>query len=359
MYTIEYTTNMSKTKSHTQQEVEHNHEENMKNSNKKIPGNVLFHRRYSSADFRKFEQEVWNYYKKNKRDLPWRHTTDPYHILVSEVMLQQTQVSRVISKYQEFLKKFPNITSLAQATKPEVLTLWQGLGYNRRALFLKKTCETLLEQSLQKSSNARQTSRLHKPQFPTSREELVKLPGIGQSTAGAILNFSFNTPTAFIETNIRAVFIYHFFKETSSVSDIHIHELIEETLKHKKQKVNPREWFYALYDYGSMLKATLGKKKTALHKQSKHYNKQTSFKGSNREIRSSILKLFIEVKDSKARTDLHKGISETYIISSMLNRLPQATPENVKRNISALAHEGFIELTNESSDLSTYILSVV
>lgn len=289
MYTIEYTTNMSDTKSQMQQ----------------------------------FEHEVWNYYKKNKRDLPWRHTTDPYHILVSEVMLQQTQVSRVITKYQEFLKKFPTIKKLAQATKPEVLTLWQGLGYNRRALFLKKTCETLFEQNPKH------------PEFPTSHVELLKLPGIGQSTAGAILNFSFNIPTSFIETNIRAVFLYHFFKGASSVSDIHIYELIQETLKHKKQKENPREWFYALYDYGSILKATLGKNKTELHKQSKHYNKQKSFKGSNREIRSSILKLILETKGS---------ITEDVIIGAITQKLPQATVENIRSNIIALEKEGFIQI---------------
>ena len=314
MYTIEYTTNMNQTKSQTQQPAENNHEENMKDFQ-------------LAPKLRKFECDVWNYYKKHKRDLPWRHTTDPYHILVSEVMLQQTQVSRVIPKYQEFLKKFPNIKSLARATKPEVLTLWQGLGYNRRALFLKKTCETLLEQSPSKPQT-------QGPQFPTSREELLKLPGIGQSTAGAILNFSFNIPTAFIETNIRAVFLYHFFKEASSVSDIHIYELIKETLKHKKQKVDPREWFYALYDYGSMLKATLGKKKTALHKQSKHYNKQTSFKGSNRQIRSSILKLMLDMQDAKG------SITETVIIQKIIKKIPQANEENIKTNIEALEKEG-------------------
>ena len=316
MYTIEYTINMRSSKPQTQQTSKNNHEERIKPS---------------SAAFKKFEHDIWNYYKKNKRDLPWRHTTDPYHILVSEVMLQQTQVSRVIPKYQEFLKKFPNIKALAKATKPEVLTVWQGLGYNRRALFLKKTCETLLEQNPKH------------PQFPTYHEELLKLPGIGQSTAGAILNFSFNIPAPFIETNIRAVFLYYFFKGTSSVSDIHIYELIQETLKHKKQKDSPREWFYALYDYGSMLKATLGKNKTELHKQSKHYNKQTSFKGSNREIRSSILKLILETNDT---------ITETLIIDTITQKLLQATVENIKKNIEALEREGFIHIIDKSTPQS-------
>lgn len=285
-----------------------------------------------TKQLRKFEREIWNYYNGSKRDLPWRRTTDPYHILVSEVMLQQTQVARVIPKYQEFIKKFSNIESLANASKAEVLTLWQGLGYNRRALFLKRTSETLLEQSILKNQK--------RPQFPTTREELLKLPGIGQSTAGALLAFAFNTPVPFIETNIRAVFLYFFFKESSSVSDIHIYELLQETLNHKKQKENPREWYYALYDYGVMLKAKLGREKTALHKQSKHYNKQSTFKGSNREIRGAILRLFTK----------HPKITKREICTLLNAELPHRTPADISKQVASslasLEKEGFIQKTD-------------
>jgi A/G-specific adenine glycosylase len=280
-----------------------------------------------TKQLRKFEREIWNYYEGNKRDLPWRRTTNPYYILISEVMLQQTQVSRVILKYEEFIKKFGTIESLAKASKAEVLTIWQGLGYNRRALFLKRTCETLFEQNPKK------------PKFPTTREELLKLPGIGQSTAGALLAFAFNTPVPFIETNIRAVFLYFFFKESSSVSDIHIYELLQETLNHKKQKENPREWYYALYDYGTMLKAKLGREKTALHKQSKHYNKQSKFKGSNREIRGAILRLF---------TKLSK-INEEKICALLNMELSHRTPTDISKQVASslasLEKEGFIQKT--------------
>jgi A/G-specific adenine glycosylase len=296
------------------------------------------------SKIKSFKKEIWNYYESNKRDLPWRNTTNPYHILVSEVMLQQTQVSRVIPKYKEFLKKFGTIRSLALASKADVLTIWQGLGYNRRALFLKKTCETLYAQNPEK------------PHFPTSKEELIKLPGIGQSTAGAILAFAFNKAEPFIETNIRAVFLYFFFKETLSVSDINICELIEKTL----DKARPREWYYALYDYGSMLKAKLGKQKTSLHKQSKHYNKQSSFKGSNREIRSNILKLFMQ-NDSKKSTikdvvgdasqNLQISLSEREIIKILTSKLSQANPENIRSNIQALLREGFITRPETSRDV--------
>lgn len=303
-----------------------------------------------------FTKEIWGYYKKSKRNLPWRNTTDPYHILVSEVMLQQTQVSRVIPKYQEFIRKFKNIKTLALTSKADVLTLWQGLGYNRRALFLKKTCEILYAENPKAS------------RFPTTREELLKLPGIGQSTAGAILAFAFNKPEPFIETNIRAVFIYFFFKEISSVHDTNILELLSETFKQSKQRNNPREWYYALYDYGSMLKTQLGKEKTTLHKQSKHYNKQSSFKGSNREIRSNILKLFInQTKNIRIKSNT---LTTAYIINTILKMLPQSTEENIKINIESLEKEGFITLiqTNKSHKANnkskkieslSYALSVV
>ncbi len=302
---------------------------------------ILRQKNYNNTQLGDFEREVWNYYKKHKRDLPWRHTTNPYYILISEVMLQQTQVSRVILKYEEFIKKFPTIESLAKSSKAEVLTLWQGLGYNRRALFLKRACETLFEQNPKK------------PKFPTTREELLKLPGIGQSTAGALLAFAFNTPVPFIETNIRAVFLYFFFKESSSVSDIHIYELLQETLNHKKQKENPREWYYALYDYGTMLKAKLGREKTALHKQSKHYNKQSTFKGSNREIRGAILRLFTK----------HPKITEEKICTLLSSELSHRTPVDISKqvtsNLASLEKEGFIQKTTNKNTPPIYTLSMV
>ena len=304
-----------------------------------MPSNI------DTKQLRKFEREIWNYYEGNKRDLPWRRTTNPYYILISEVMLQQTQVSRVILKYEEFIKKFPTIESLAKASKAEVLTIWQGLGYNRRALFLKRTCETLFEETLKSlkstsKDNIKIQAKAKSPKFPTTREELLRLPGIGQSTAGALLAFAFNTPVPFIETNIRAVFLYFFFKESSSVSDIHIYELLQETLNHKKQKENPREWYYALYDYGTILKAKLGREKTTLHKQSKHYNKQSKFKGSNREIRGAIL---------RALTKCPQMTEEK--ICAMLNaELPHRTPTDISKRVTSslasLEKEGFIQKTN-------------
>lgn len=220
-----------------------------------------------------FKKTVLSAYRKNKRNyLPWRKTVDPYSILVSEIMLQQTQVERVIKKYTAWIERFPTVNSVHEATQKEILTYWQGLGYNRRALYLKKACSEITTK--------------HNGVFPTAYKDLLLLPGIGQSTAGAIINFAYNKPQSFIETNIRTIFLHHFFKNTSSVLDIKILELVESTI----DKKNPREWFYALYDYGTMLKKELGAKKTLIHKQSKHYSKQSKFQGSNRQVRGAVLR---------------------------------------------------------------------
>ena len=171
----------------------------------------------------RFKKTIWNYYKKHGRhDLPWRKTKDPYKILVSEVMLQQTQVNRVIEKYKSFLKKFPTVKALAQAPLKEVLLEWQGLGYNRRAKYLKLCAEKVIHE--------------HEGTFPKTVKELTALPGIGPATAGDILAFAYNIPVPVIETNIRSVFI-HFFpapprlrRASPLISDKELLPLIEKTL---------------------------------------------------------------------------------------------------------------------------------
>ncbi len=202
------------------------------------------------------------------RSFPWRNTTNPYHILVSEIMLQQTQASRVVEKYKEFIKKYPSFKKLSKATLRDVLSLWQGLGYNRRA-------KALLEIA-------------QRGRFPKSEEELLNLPGVGVYTARAILAFAYNIPTVFIETNIRTVFIYHFFRDQEIVHDYEILELIEKTL----DRENPRYWYYALMDYGAELK----KEHKDISKKSKHYIKQSTFKGSDRQLRGKIISLLVENK---------------------------------------------------------------
>lgn len=235
-----------------------------------------------------FKKTIWDYYKKHGRhDMAWRKTTDPYKILVSELMLQQTQVSRVIPKYEAFIKKISTFKALAQASIPEVLALWQGLGYNRRALYLKRAAEEI--------------EAKYKGKLPQNPELLVSLPGIGPNTAAAICAYSFNIPVIFIETNIRRIYIHFFFPKSKKVDDKKILALVEKTLDTK----NPREWYWALMDYGTHLKTQVENP----NRKSKHYAKQSKFKGSDREIRGKILRMLLK-ENSISKTKLISELGE-------------------------------------------------
>lgn len=234
-----------------------------------------------------FVQLIKKYYQKSGRhDLPWRHTTDPYKITVSELMLQQTQVPRVLLKYKEFLKAFPTIQKLAKAPLSDVLRVWSGLGYNRRAKFLHHLTQMVVHQ--------------YKGKFPGTIEGLKQLPGIGPYTAGAIYAFAYNKPFPVIETNIRSVYIHHFFKDKEGISDKELTPIIERTI----QKRNPREWYWALMDYGSYLKAS-GIKNNS---KSKHYTKQSKFEGSKRQIRGAIMRELL--KGERTAVQIAKAIDK-------------------------------------------------
>lgn len=220
-----------------------------------------------------FREAVWGHYRENGRNMPWREDPSPYRVLVSELMLQQTQAARVIPKFDAFMYTCSDFASLASKTLAEVLTLWSGLGYNRRAKFLHQTAQLVVSD--------------HGGILPDTLEELVRLPGIGKNTAGAILAYAYNQPVVFVETNIRTVYFHHFYPQSHElVSDRELEELVELTL----DKENPREWYWALMDYGTYLKKMAGGRLTS----SKHYTKQSPLKGSLREMRGRILKALIE-----------------------------------------------------------------
>jgi len=223
-------------------------------------------------DTKVFQQKVYHYFSEHKRTLPWRYEVDPYKVLVSEVMLQQTQVTRVTAKYKEWLEVFPTVESLAHASLRDVLIVWQGLGYNRRGKYLREAAEMIVLE--------------HAGRVPDTVEQLIKLPGIGHATAAAIVAYAFNKPVVFIETNIRTVYLYFFFRTERYISDKQITELVEKTLDCD----NPRDWYYALTDYGNMLK----NKEKFKNTRSKHYTKQSKFEGSRRQVRGLILKFLLE-----------------------------------------------------------------
>ncbi|MBI5004776.1 MAG: A/G-specific adenine glycosylase [Candidatus Lloydbacteria bacterium] len=220
---------------------------------------------------RAFQKLVYRESAKAGRSFPWRNrAATPYHILVSEYMLQQTQAPRAASFYRVFIKKFPSCRVLARAPFPEVLRLWQGLGYNRRTRFLHDASKIIAQR--------------YGGAIPRSLDELVNLPGIGAYTAAAILAFAYNKPAICIETNIRAVFIHHFFKHRKEgVRDKEILPLIKKTLDAK----HPRLWYASLMDYGARLKQHIPNpsRKSAGH------TKQSRFLGSVRQMRGLILKM--------------------------------------------------------------------
>jgi len=225
---------------------------------------------------------VWQFYEPNGRhDMLWRQPEpnglfDPYKIVVSELMLQQTQVSRVMPKYQAFISIFPTVARLAQVPLEEVLRAWSGLGYNRRAKFLWQSAQMIYQQ--------------YGGHIPQAFDELVQLPGIGPNTAGAILAYAFNQPVIFIETNIRTVFIHHMFSDHDLVSDAQLRPIIAEALQHivqdKTKGHQPRNWYWALMDYGVYLKQSTGNAAA----RSKQFSRQSTFKGSRRQIRGEVLK---------------------------------------------------------------------
>lgn len=197
-----------------------------------------------------FGSAVWAYYRTHSRyDLPWRQPDatgqfNPYHILVSEVMLQQTQVSRVVPKYYDFIATFPDPKTLAEATLAEVLAVWSGLGYNRRAKFL-------WQSAVQLHTEATDI-------FPHEVDALERLPGIGYNTAGAIAAYAFNKPVVFVETNIRTVIIHHFFADQTQVTDKQLVPILQAALEDLPKDQTPRTWYWALMDYGTHLKQTVG-----------------------------------------------------------------------------------------------------
>lgn len=229
-----------------------------------------------------FQEIIWEKARVLYRDMPWRQDTRPYYVLVSEIMLQQTQVDRVIPKFEAFIQQFPDIESLAGASLADVLKLWSGLGYNRRAKFLHEAAKKIVND--------------FNGVFPETHGDLVSLPGVGVNTAGAILAYSFNQPVVYIETNVRTVYFHHYFDDVATVTDGELRVLAEETI----DREHPREWYWAIMDYGSYLK----RQGVGRINKSHHYKKQSALKGSVREVRGAILKMLsVEMMDEAALRD--------------------------------------------------------
>jgi len=254
-----------------------------------------------------FQKKIREFYHENKREFPWRNTTNTYSIYVSEIMLQQTQANRVIAKYNEFIHTFPDFNSLSNATLKDIYAVWQRMGYNRRAKFLQNAAEIIVKK--------------HNGIVPSNIDELIMLPGIGYNTACSIAAFAFNKPVVFIETNIRSVFIHEFFADVDVIEDKEILPLVEQTLDIK----NPREWYWALMDYGNYLK----KQFKNPSRKSKHYAKQSVFEGSDRQLRGKILKLML--------------LREKTTVENLFQKL-NVEEKRFKKILNTLEREGIIKL---------------
>lgn len=272
---------------------------------------AVLYSRDNPDSVREFQEMVLTHYRDHGRDLAWRRTTDPYHILVSEIMLQQTQVERVSQKFPQFLERFPDFPALAHAPLNDLLAVWQGMGYNRRAIALQKCAERVVAE--------------FNGELPADVEILATFPGIGKATASSICAFAFNMQVIFIETNIRRVFIHFFFGDREVVTDNEILPLAEQAL----YKKDPRTWYNALMDLGTDLKTRVPNP----NRRSRHYAKQSAFEGSDRKIRGAILRLLLE----------EKQMSEQKIIEHF-----KEEPERIIRILNDLEHEGFTRKTGTS-----------
>jgi A/G-specific adenine glycosylase len=262
--------------------------------------------RMANGVIRRFRRRIYRFYQEQGRRLPWRATTDPYQILVSEIMLQQTQVERVALKFEPFINAFPDFSSLARAPLRDLMARWQGLGYNRRALALKGIAQRVVAE--------------FQGSLPAAVDTLRTFPGIGPATAGALAAFAFDQPVAFIETNIRRVFLHCFFAGRTGVRDREILPLVDQTLDRQQ----PRPWYHALMDYGAMLKCAAPNP----NRRSAHHQRQAPFAGSDRQIRGLILKALLQFPDLPAG-QLVKTVGES--------------PARTMRLINVLISEGFLE----------------
>src|SRR3989344_1422253 len=242
-----------------------------------------------------FQKNILDWYRNPpaggamRSTMPWRRTRDPYKILVSEVMLQQTQIARVLPKYKEFLGAFPDLASLAAATDKRLLKVWAGLGYWRRAKYLKKTAQLITNN--------------YNGKFPKDPKILETFPGIGPYTARALACFAFGSREAFLDTNIRRVYLHFFFPRRKNVSDKEILRVAQRAIDTLPKNVSSREWHYALFDYG----ATVLKDKQ-INRRRRHNHKQSKFEGSFRSFRTAVVQ---------------------YLLSQPQNRTPQKKVRHV------------------------------
>ena len=261
----------------------------------------------SDEDLILFQDRILAFYTDHKRHFAWRETSDPYRILLSEVMLQQTQTSRVEPKYEEFLSLWPDFSSLSTVSNEMLLSHWKGLGYNRRALNLKKA--------------ARMTECWNWT-IPNDAKLIIQMPGVGESTTAALLSFCYNEKSIYLETNIRRVLLTCFYDHQSNIHDKELKALL-----HRLSLLTDdmKNWYYALMDYGVLLKNLFPNANV----RSAHYTKQTKFENSNRQIRGQLIHL---LTDTGAKD-----------LDTVYRLLPHFEEERIYACLLQLSAEGFVQ----------------
>lgn len=270
---------------------------------------------------KEFQNKILSWSDENNFDhLPWRQTRDPYCVMVSEVMLQQTQIVRVLEKYDQWMKRFPTVQDLAQSSLREVLEVWQGLGYNRRGKFLHEAAKQIVSE--------------YSSAISSDPDELMKLPGVGHYTSHAVACFASENCSPFLDTNIRRVYIYFFFIDQTEIDDKDVLEKIREC----EPAQNKRGWYLALMDYG---REVLGKKKRNANSKSKHYSKQSKFEGSRRQARAAVVRELVKSSSPRTKDELLETIREE--ISD-----EYSSPVEFEKIILALHGEGMIRAEDDA-----------
>lgn len=259
----------------------------------------------SRREVLRFQQMIFSWWETHRRDLPWRHTHDPYKIMISEIMLQQTQVFRVLPKYTEFIEVWPRVQNLAQASPADVLRLWKGMGHNRRALYLHKSANVIVED--------------YHGKFPENEKELSKLPGLGIYTARAILVFAYKQNVACVDTNIRQIITHFFYNDIPQKPSV-IQEVADQLVPVGKSW----EWHQALMDYGAIELSKLNRPESRAKKPS------IPFKQSNRFFRGRIID---ELRNN--------NITESYLINKF-QRSYNKSSHYTKDFIIQLEKEGLL-----------------
>ncbi len=273
-----------------------------------------------NKQIREFHQKIFSWWEKNRRDLPWRHTHDPYNILVSEVMLQQTQVSRALPKYREFILEFPTVQTVAQSPLSGVLQVWKGMGYNRRAQYLQKTAKVLVAE--------------YGGQFPQDEKELLALPGIGLYTARAIQAFAWKRDVAMVDTNIRQIIVHYFFDGHPQADRV-----IQETADRLLPIGKSWEWHQALMDFGAIAMPRIKKQSPISKKVSK--KKSVAFKDSPRFIRGRIIDMLrtASQKESTLIAQLARmyGKPEQFVSAQLDNLIKEEMVERLADSVIRLS----------------------